>query len=273
MKKRIMAALFAMIMLAGCTKSNPPSETELRVTVPYTGKSDFILLQAGGCTVVNDAAYNETYPTVEAVLKNSNAQKIDLLIISHYDKDHIGGAADILRNFDVKNIVMPDYFSGSEYWLEMMSVLRESETRQYVISEEMHFSFGGMEIRISTPEKNDYDDDNDYSLITDVTYRNTRLLLTGDACETRLSEFLSILPEDTRYDMIKLPHHGDCCDALTELVKLTKPQYAIITADASHETVDRKTLKILKKTDTVVLFSDKDTVTIVSDGEKLINDS
>lgn len=262
-KRRGLAALGAAVMLSGCVYSE---ESGLSLVFADTGKSDFLLIQAEGCTVVNDAAYLESYPEVSELMNSRGVSHIDLLILSHFDKDHIGGAADILRDFEVERVVMPDYFGGSEYWLELMDALGESGTEQVVLSEDAEFTLGEVSFHISAPKLSDYDDKNDFSLITEVAFGETRFLLTGDARDARLGEFLADSPAE-HYDLIKMPHHGSYSSALGRLVSQTSPDFAVITADADRETVDKKTLKALEECETV--FTDEGTAVFFSDGKTL----
>ena len=259
-----LAALGAAVMLTGCVRSE---ESGLSLVVADTGKSDFILIQAEGCTVVNDAAYLESYPEVSELMKSRGVSHIDLLILSHFDKDHIGGAADILRDFEVERVVMPDYFGGSEYWLELMDALGEGGAEQVALSEDADFTLGEVSFHISAPKLVEYDDKNDHSLITEITFGETRFLLTGDARDVRLGEFLADSPVK-HYDLIKMPHHGSYSKALGQLVEETAPDFAVITADADRETVDKRTLKALEGCETV--FTDEGTAVFFSGGKSVI---
>lgn len=265
--KKLCATITAALLLTGCAAPEFEQREGLSVIVGDTGKSDFILIQAEGCTVVNDAAYYDSFPQVNALLQQEGVTHIDAMILSHYDKDHIGGAADILRNYDVSRVIMPDYFSGSEYWLDMITVLEESGTEQLVISEDMEFSLGQVSFRISAPQKSEYSDENDYSLITEVSFGKTRFLLTGDALDERLGEFCGGLSGGEHYDVIKMPHHGDYFGALGELTETTSPEYAVITSAENKETVQRKTLRALEQADCRVMFTCEGTVRFFSDGE------
>lgn len=268
--KRICVVFFALLMLlSGCTKNASYKENEMRVFIPSTGKSDAILIKSCGYAVLNDAAYSDTSADLQNYLKSSGVEQIDLLILSHFDKDHIGGAADILRNFDVKMVVMPDYYSGSEFWLDMIEALDECDAERIIINSPEDFTFGEMKVHIDSPQLSKYEDENNYSLITEVSFGETRLLLTGDALDERLGEYLEKLSDEAHFDMIKLPHHGDSFPSLQKLVKLTAPKYAVITCDNTRSTVEEKVLKTLSKSETTVFFTDEGAVSFISDGSSI----
>ncbi len=65
----------------------------LRVTFLDTGKSDCIVMEAGDHVVVNDAADADDAGLIDAFLEKRQVETIDYLILSHFDKDHIGSAA------------------------------------------------------------------------------------------------------------------------------------------------------------------------------------
>lgn len=269
--KRILALAGAIFLLTGCrAQTAPPESGTLRMTIADTGKSDFILIQHDGFTVVNDAAYYETYGQVNALLKERGVGHIDVLILSHYDKDHIGGAADLIKDYGVDKIIMPDYFSGTEYWLNMVCALKGTDTEQLIITEDTGFTLGSAQYRISAAEKAEYDDENDFSLITELTYGETSFLLCGDALNERMGEFYGSLPENAHYDMIKTPHHGDYSSALGSLIEKTKPQYAVITCEADRETVKKKLLTALDNQDCETLFTCDGCIEFTSDGKTLL---
>ncbi len=260
------AAIAAALLLTGCAAETPvPDDGKLHVTFAETGKSDFILIQADGCTVINDTAYYENSAQIAALLKERGTEHIDLVILSHYDKDHIGGAANLLRNFDVDRIAMPDCFGGSEYWLDMMTVLKNSDTEQIVLSEDADFNFGEVSIHISTA-KQEYPDENDMSMITEIAYGDTRFLLTGDAQDARMAEYAAEMPSDARADVIKLPHHGSYSKALGGVIETLSPQFAVITSNDDRETVSKKTLKALEAAECQALYTDEGDIELVSDG-------
>lgn len=95
--KRCLAALLllcALLSLCACGAAAPETDGgTFSLDILDTGKSDCIIVCMDGVTVVNDAADEDDFDSICAALERRGVQRIDYLILSHYDKDHIGSAA------------------------------------------------------------------------------------------------------------------------------------------------------------------------------------
>ena len=89
------------------------AEDIFTITSIDVGKGDCILIQTGDrndpVTVMIDTGYKETADDVLNYLRKQDINKLDALIITHYHKDHVGGAAAILKGVPVGKVYMPDY--------------------------------------------------------------------------------------------------------------------------------------------------------------------
>ena len=107
------------------------------------------------------------------------------------------------------------------------------------------------------PPDIDYGDDNNNSLVTTVTWRETSFLLLGDAKKNRLNELLDVALDS--YELIKLPHHGDSNKPLLKLIAQTTPRYAAATVSPAEE-IEDKLLAALAAAGTEVFRTDGGTV-------------
>ncbi len=109
--------LVIVISVSGCgnekqvdkTVTVPVAENKFNISILKVGQADAIILQTENRTVVIDCGEEDDGDEVVEYLKNAGAEKIDYLFITHYDKDHVGGASEVLNNFKTDEIVMPDY--------------------------------------------------------------------------------------------------------------------------------------------------------------------
>jgi competence protein ComEC len=84
----------------------PPSGKELQVHVLDVGQGDSILIiSPGGQAVLIDAGDEKNGKTVVEALRRYGVTKIDCFIATHYHPDHIGGAAEVFNNFEVKRVL------------------------------------------------------------------------------------------------------------------------------------------------------------------------
>lgn len=239
----------------------------LRMTFLDTGKSDCIIIEAGNHVVVNDAADDDDAALIFSFLEKRKAEQIDYLILSHFDKDHIGSAAALISEYEVGCVLMPEHEEESEAYLALTEAIEQTETEERRLVEDYSFTMGDVVFTVNAPHEEFYEDDNNYSLITAVTCKETRFLLMGDALKKRTGEFLEYGAGKEHYDLIKMPHHGDYNKKLPELFAAATPDYVVLTAGKERSRVEDKTTELLAKSGCRVFYTDMGTVTVLSDGK------
>lgn len=269
MRKRTRFLAFVLclaLFLTGCG-GEKESGASLRMTFLDTGKSDCILIEAGESIVVNDTADADDAEAICTFLDEQGKTQIVYLILSHFDKDHIGSAADLILRYEVGCVLMPDYEEDSAAYQALMQALEETGTESRRLQEAYAFSLEGVDFYVDAPRESVYENDNNYSLITCVTNGQNRFLLAGDAKKLRIEEFLDTREAKGRYDLIKMPHHGNYTKNLETLFATARPRYAVLTADPERLRVEEKTVALLDAYGCEVYYTDEGTVTAVSDGE------
>ncbi len=95
-RRRLSALLLCLaLFLAGCGGGKERG-VSLKLTFLDTGKSDCIVIEAGESVVLNDTADADDVAAICAYLDERGTTWIEYLILSHFDKDHIGGAAGVV---------------------------------------------------------------------------------------------------------------------------------------------------------------------------------
>ncbi len=214
--KRCLAALLALctlLALCACGATVPGTENGVfSLDILNTGKSDCIIVCMDGVTVVNDAADEDDFDAICAALDRRGVQRIDYLILSHYDKDHIGSAAALVHAYPVGQILGPDYEEKSVYFTLLERAAEDRNTPFLRLTENYRIETENGSV-IADPPDVDYGDDNNNSLVTTVTWRGTDFLLLGDA--------------------------KDSSKPLLKLIEQTKPRYAAATVSPSEEIEDK----------------------------------
>lgn len=238
------------------------------------GKADTALLYLEGETeaVVIDAGDDDDGPRIVEKLEELGVTKISHLIITHYDKDHMGGAAYVLEHIPVGQIIQPDYPKTGDRFEAYRKAVDEYVSDICAVSDYMEFSVGHLSFSIY-PENdpdNQYfkeNDDNDRSLVTMVTYQNKRFLFTGDIEEKRIELLLST-GVDLSCDWMKIPHHGRFNDRTVFLLDAAGAKDGVICCSeknpAEEETVDA----VRRAGMTCWMTADGD-VTFTCDGEDI----
>ena len=245
---------------------DPSPEGELTVTVFQTGKSDCILIEtAGGAALIDTADKGDGKELVQE-LEKRGVRKLELLLLTHLDKDHIGGAARILENFPVERLVQADYDEDSgpyEKYQEACAALGLTPLR---LREEMTLTLGGASLTLTPGAHPPYEQDNDYSIITAMEYGEIRFLFAGDAEKERLGEFLS--SGGGPADFLKVPHHGRYNGLSAAFLDAVRPAWAVITC-SEKEPPEEELLELLRRGGAKTLLTSGGPVTAVSDGKTL----
>lgn len=216
-KKTVLSVLYFMVMFCAFLFTDGAAAKDMfKITLIDVGKGDCILVQTGNeeepYTVMIDTGYKETANDVIKYLGTHHIEKLDVLIISHFHKDHVGGAAAILKEIPVGIVYMPDYESTKKVYEEMMAVLSESGGKipYQRLTDNVSFSLGAAEYRIY-PSRIAFDggNDNDVSMAATLEYDGHTALFAGDLEKDGIEQLLknNEIPAK-HYDILKLPHHG-----------------------------------------------------------------
>ena len=274
---RRLAWALLLCLLTGCgsgkdstASSSPesalaPEEPAFTVDLLSTGKSDCAVIRMDGLVIVSDTADEDDYKDIDALLKHYGITRIDYMILSHYDKDHIGSAAALLRNYEVGAVLRPDYVEESGEYFALVKAEKDTAVDVVILKENYVIRTSNGSI-VADPPDQDYGDDNNNSIVTTITYMGRRLLFLGDARKKRVEEFLKAAEES--YDFVKLPHHGDGNKALYSLLRKTSPVWAAATISAA-ETIDPELQELLDKLNITLYCTVNGPVRIVWDAGAL----
>lgn len=266
--------IISAILFFTCTGCNKQSGQEgiavpkedCQITFFDTGKSDCILIEVDDMVIMNDTADEDDYALIQKTLNDKQISRIDYMIISHFDKDHIGSAAKLIEQNEVGCVLMPGYWEDSDEYRAMIDAIQAKGIEKKVPESDFELTTADGIIEINVPQESIYEDDNNYSLITTVTYKGHSVLLMGDALKNRTEEFMTaVSPTEGQYDLIKTPHHGDYNKKLKNLFGTVKPQYAVITDSSDEKRVEEKLVSMLEEEQCEILYTYNGTITVVLD--------
>ncbi|HEY5160653.1 MAG TPA: ComEC/Rec2 family competence protein [Gaiellaceae bacterium] len=213
----------------------PAPPAGLRITFLDVGEGDSTLLQTRQGAVLVDAGPPEA--GVAAQLRRLGVERIEALVLSHPHRDHVGGAADVLRKLQV-GLVLDSGLSSSGG--EEQAALDEARRRGVSIRPAragQELRLGKLRLRILSPKGDPTvttGDANEAAVVSVASYGSTDLLLPADA------ESLFTLPLITQpLEVYKVAHHGSADDGLPQLLDRLQPQIAVIsvgTNDYGHPT-------------------------------------
>lgn len=275
----ILTFMLLMLTLCGCSVSGeePPEDSrpptgkvleDLKIYCFNAGKADASLIYNSKFAVLIDCGEKGFGKVITEKLGKLGIKKLDMLIITHFDKDHVGGAAKVLQSVAVEKVVQSNCPKDSEEYREYSSQLAEKGITPITLRERMFVSFEGADLTIDPPERESYPKDasNNSSLITTVRCGSCSMLFAGDAEDDRMYEFMQTVKGG--FDMLKVPYHGHWQKRLGDFLKYASPGIAVITS-SDEEPEDEKTVKLLKDLGAQVYLTRQGDVSLVCDGKKL----
>lgn len=246
MKHKFSAMLAALtLLLTGCSPATEIIDTPIPLTVTFlkVGKADGIVLRTDTHTVLIDCGEKSDGKKMVAFLEENGVTDIDYMILTHYDQDHIGGAAKVLKYFTVQHIIAADYTEDSEEYENLIQAMDAQNLQFEMPSEPLTFWLADAEFTVYPHEASDYADgfDNNCSLVTKIVHNGNTLLFTGDAMQERLTEIMDI----GDCDLLKVPYHGRKIKNLSAFLDAVTPEYAVIST--SKNELSNKTVQTLSE--------------------------
>lgn len=242
------------------------------------GQGDATLIMVDGKNILIDTGdrADEDREKLTNYLKKMNVTEIEYFVATHPDSDHIGSAAYVVENYDIKNVIMSPKAHTSKTYENFITALEERPQINVINAQEELgncINVGELEMKILGPigEFNS-DDNNNPSVVIMARWGNTKVLLTGDAekeAESRLSAEYSTALD---CDILKVGHHGSSSSSQNSFMKYVKPEYAVISCgvDNKYEHPHKVTLDTLNYYKTKIYRTDlQGTIIASTDGENI----
>lgn len=166
-------------------------------------------------------------------LKSKGITKIDKLILTHGDMDHIGGASAVIENIRVKEIVLPDVLEQSVLEKNLINNARGKGIQIKFVKSGDSWKVSDTSFRILSPSKENYTNRNDGSIVLYAELGGLRWLFTGDLEKEGEEQLIHNYPNVT-VDILKIGHHGSHSSTTTALLDRYNPKVAIISVGRSN---------------------------------------
>ena len=227
------------------------------------GKADSIYIENGTENMLIDTGLKADKKSLSLKLQALKVRKLDYLILTHPDKDHIGAVSYILDEFEVGELIQSNHKKGTKREARIQKVVDEKDIKSVRQTEDRQFNLGDLKVTIIAPKRDDYKKDNDYSLITLVEDGDLNYLFAGDAEEELLEETLELnLP---KIDLYKVAHHGRKNANSEKFIKKISPRYAVVTNFEEAGEID----ELLEAEGSNTIYVSEKDLSFFSDGKEL----
>lgn len=195
------------------------------------GDSIFIETSQGHQILVDGGPNNSVLNNLEKFM-NPFDKSIDMVILTHTDKDHLGGLISILKIYDIDVFVWTGASSDSNLFNELNELLANKKVVTVDAFDKIWA--GDIELQIYNPIKDvsAIKDSNDTSIVFKLIHGNSKFLLTGDLSSNFEDDLIEKF--DLKSSILKVGHHGSKYSTSEEFVKAISPSCAIISVGKNN---------------------------------------
>lgn len=247
------------------------NKDSLEVHFLDVGQGDATLILSDGHAMLIDAGNNSKGTAVQSYLQNKGVKKLDYVIGTHPDADHIGGLDVVIYKFDCGKVFLPDFSKDTKTYDEVVDTLKEKNYKAIHPKAGERYQLGDASFTITAPNGSKYDSANDYSIAVRLEHGKNHFLFVGDAEEESEQEMLHS-GQKLDADVYKVSHHGSRTGTSEEFLDAVSPKYAVISCgeDNSYGHPHAEVMNLLRREGVKVFRTDEQgTIVAVSDGKKI----
>lgn len=252
-------AIVFFVILAGCSATPslnpgteiPPAATPTEAPGTVTGTvevhyinvgqsvSTLIIGPEGETMLIDTGHYNDDGEYVLEYLQSRNIERIDHMIVSHNDADHIGGNAAIIEYYETEAdgigaIYDPGIAASTQTYGKYLDAVEEHDVTLYETREGDSINFGGSSVDVDVlgpPEPYlDAEARNENSIVLQISYGQTSFLLTGDAEDDQEEYLVRNYGDQLNTTVMKAGHHGSSSSTSGQLLDAADPQAVVISS-------------------------------------------
>jgi len=229
---------------------------ELAATFVDVGHGMCVVVTGSGSTVMCDCGSGTPFSTYDvgkgpaaSCLWNHGIKRIDLLLLSHTDADHVNGVFSLMDRFRVGMVVANKSFGRDEIGKILIRTFRAGGVPFQEVGDGDRITLPGLDIKILWPPKNQagwrLNAVNDRSLVARITSGGRSLLLTADIEQAGMRGLMAT-HRNLCADVLYVPHHGACDPALPRLIRAVRPGRAVISAERGDDAVRKKVAALFR---------------------------
>ncbi len=196
-------------------------------------KNEAILIDTGGSVSFKEdewkkkKEYHISDSTI-TFLKSIGVSKINYLVLTHGDADHMGEAVNLVENFKVEKVIL-NCGETNNLEKELIKILEKKNIK---------YNFCVKELKVSNNklyflQTKEYDNENDNSIVAYLNIHNKKFMFMGDASinvEKKILEKYKV----TNIDFLKVGHHGSDTSSSKEFINIVNPKYSIISVGKNN---------------------------------------
>ena len=277
MIRKILSILLSLLMslMAGVSAASDPEVPEMSLFAINVRKADALLLRSGETVYLIDTGTEDEWPALYKVLKGEGITKLTGVILTHTDKDHVGGFTLLVESdIEIENVYASAFYNKKkESKHPAVKALKGTDLEVIFLSGGDSIPLDGGTLEVLGPLVKDEEAENCNSLVLLATGGGGTMLLAGDM---EIPEETSLLQAGvlSQVDVLKVGNHGEGDATGEAFMEAVQPRVAVISTNSDDEpdTPANRVMKLLKRYNvTVYLTQDTENGVLVTlrDGEIL----
>jgi competence protein ComEC len=202
-------------------------------------------------------------------------RSIDLIILTHPEKDHLTGFLEVLKRYKVENILWTGIIRDIPEYKEWLNLLEKEKGNVKIAKAGEKISCKNCQWKIEvfypfeSLEGEEFEDSNNTSIVSKLIFGNSSFLFTGDIYKD-VEESLTLTPFDLNSKILKVAHHGSKTSSSEKFLERVLPEIAVISVgENKYGHPNKEVLEILKKYGIRVLRTDREgDIKIISNGKR-----
>ena len=215
--------------IAATTAASQP----LTVHFIDVGQADSILIQQGSSAMLIDGGNQADAGLIINYLEKHGVSQLDYVIATHPHEDHIGGLDEVIAHFKIGKVILPNATTNTIAFMNLLYAIQDKGLKATRATAGNSYQLGSATWQILGPNGTLYDDTNDYSVVTRLTFGKTSFLFMGDA-ETKSESEILAAGFNLRANVLKVGHHGSTSSTSPAFLRAVNPDSAVISVGADN---------------------------------------
>lgn len=222
---------------SGLRNTQQASADKMYVSFIDVGQGNCTLLRCGGKAILVDSGEVGAAQTVINYIKNLGIDELNCVLVTHPHTDHMGAMTKILYEFKIDDLIMPEIpeeiIPTNKTYEKFLTAVSDNAGSVIAAKPGETYSYGEMTLEIFAPLR-DYDNLNDMSAVSRISYGDTSVMFTGDATTTVEKDLLK-KNIDYSATVLNVGHHGSKTSSSEAWLRAVNPKYAVICCGVNND--------------------------------------
>jgi len=280
--KKFVLILSILLLICGCNQVNNHRDLNSNINSVVDNNKDLLVVHyidvgQGDASFIEfpnkevmliDAGEKEYGEIVKNYISNLGYKNIDYVIGTHPHSDHIGGLQEIIENFNVSKVYLPNASNNTNTFMDLVKSIKDNSSLYEGKKGIDIVDKDNLKVSIIAPSVIDDDNLNNNSIVLKIIYNNNSFLFTGDIESDLERQIL----DEVNVDVIKVSHHGSDTSSCQEFVNSVSSKYAIISVgkDNSYNHPSNEILNRWENSGSKIYRTDElGNIVVKSDGENI----